>query len=148
MREISHIYGLSAHFVIRLPIFVTSGLRVRLPPAQKKRYPKGTFFLKLSSNDQPRQEPGRYFGATVVPSPEAPQRQPNSVWLAPVTNADGVVAFDSGSSVTTDVFTTVAMPCTVAFTTPLGSVWSWFTYFVCCDAVRISQPQPSDPGAV
>ena len=40
------------------------------------------------------------------------------------------------------------MPWTVAFTTPLRSVWTALTYFVCCDAVRISQPQPSTAGAV
>src|SRR5260221_3350895 len=59
-----------------------------------------------------------------------------------------VVAFDSGTSVTTLVSTTVPMPCTVAFTWPLASVWTALTYFVICEAVRISQPQPSGAGAV
>jgi len=42
-----------------------------------------------------------------VPSPALPQRQPYSVWLEPAVNVDAVVAFDSGSSETTEVFTTV-----------------------------------------
>src|SRR5919197_3770635 len=115
-----------------LLILVMPQHRPRPRATQKKGTPKGTFFLKLSSTNYPRQEPGRYFGLTVVPSVDDPQRQPYSVWLEPVTNVAPVVAFDSGSSVTTDVFTTVAMPCTVAFTTPFWSVWTALTYLVCC----------------
>src|SRR5712664_4232779 len=70
------------------------------------------------------------------------------VWLAPGDIVTGVVAFDSGTSVTTDVSTTLDMPCTVAFTAPSMEVWTAVTYFVCCEAVRISQPQPSATGGV
>src|SRR5438034_5384166 len=51
-------------------------------------------------------------------------------------------------SETTEVFTTVEMPWMVASTMPLTSVCTPATYFVCCEAVRISQPQPSADGAV
>ena len=77
-----------------------------------------------------------------------PQRQPYSVWLEPAVNVDVVVAFDSGISETTEVFTTVEMPCTVAKTPPLTSVCTPATYLVCCEVVVISQPQPSAAGAV
>src|SRR5207244_5181282 len=55
---------------------------------------------------------------------------------------------DSGTSVTNLVSTTVPMPCTVAFTPPLRSVVTALTYFVICEAVRISQPQPLTVGGV
>jgi hypothetical protein len=42
---------------------------------EKKRYPEGYLFPQ-SGCGQPRQEPGRYFEGTFVPSTVAPQRQP------------------------------------------------------------------------
>ena len=84
----------------------------------------------------------------MVPSVDSPQRHPKSVLLWPADIVAAAAAVDSGTSVTTDVFTTLDMPCTVAFTTPLTSVWTALTYFVCCEAVRISQPQPSAIGGV
>src|SRR5258706_15165547 len=79
---------------------------------------------------------------TLFRSAANPQRQPYSVWLWPAVITDGAVAVDSGISVTTDVFTTVETPCTVASTPPLTAVVTPLTYFVICEAVRISQPQP------
>jgi hypothetical protein len=51
--------------------------RVRIEAAQdkKKGTPKGYLFSQRTC-DQPRQEPGRYFVLTVVPSLAEPQRQP------------------------------------------------------------------------
>src|SRR5204863_7035593 len=56
--------------------------------------------------------------------------------------------FRSGISVTIELFTTVAMFCTVANTPPVRLVWTPRTYYVSYEAVRISQPQPSATGAV
>src|SRR5438105_9611490 len=110
----------------------------------KKRYPGGYLSLKLSRTYQPRQEPGRNFGGTVVPVP--PQVQPNRAELLPAVNVAAVAAADSGVRVTNLLSTDVLMLCTVAMTTPLPSVVIAFTYFVPVPAL-ISQPQPLMPGA-
>src|SRR5258708_25325691 len=84
----------------------------------------------------------------MAPSAVAPQCQPSRLWTVPVSIWDVVLASASGTSETIDVFTTLAMFCTVASTPPLALVWTPATYFVCCETVRISQPQPLTPGAV
>ena len=85
---------------------------------------------------------------TVVPSVDDPQRHPYRVWLCEDDIVAVVVAFDNGTSVTNLVSTTVPMPWTVAFTRPLASVCTPLTYFVCCETVRTSHPQPLAAGGV
>ena len=83
---------------------------------------------------------------TVVPEP--PHFQPHRLWLAPVVNVAIVVESCIGSSVTSELFTTLEMFCTVAVTSPFTPVLTPATYFVCCDGLVISQPQPFCRGAV
>src|SRR5207244_10693029 len=76
-----------------------------------------------------------------------PHRATSRLWLT-VVLAAFTVALHSGTSVTTDVFTTVAMHCTVA-NPPLHSFPTRRSSdLVCCEAVRISHPQLSAPGKV
>src|SRR5690349_18716002 len=112
----------------------------------KKRYPEGYLFSRLSCY-QPRQEPGRYFPRTVVPSPVLPQRQPKSVWLPTSAWVAGVVAFVRGTSVSTPALQPdpqmLLMPCVVTMTLPFTSVLMVFTYFEAPVVVVVtSQPQP------
>src|SRR5689334_10083034 len=82
---------------------------------------KKKFFSKRSC-DQPRQEPGRYFGLVVVPSAEAPQRQPNRPDPELVPHNAPPALVESGVSDTTVLFTAAAIPWTVAVTRPLSSL--------------------------
>src|SRR6266567_2121845 len=109
----------------------------------KKRYPEGYLFPQTGCG-QPRQEPGRYFEGTFVPSTVAPQRQPYSVTVPALVPMAAVPAADSGSSVTTFPSRVPPKPCVVTVTRPFALVLMVFTYFVPPVAVDvISQPHPS-----
>src|SRR6266567_3765655 len=109
----------------------------------KKRYPEGYLFPQTGCG-QPRQEPGRYFEGTFVPSTVAPQRQPYSVTVPALVPIAAVPAADSGSSVTT--FPSIAVllkPRVVTETRPSWLVVMVDTYFVPPVPVDvISQPHP------
>src|SRR6266704_4777724 len=110
---------------------------------QKKRYPEGYLFPQTGCG-QPRQEPGRYFEGTFVPSTVALQRQPYSVTVPALVPMAAVPAADSGSSVTTFPSRVPPTPCVVTVTRPFALVLMVFTYFVPPVAVDvISQPHPS-----
>ena len=122
--------------------------------ARKKKNAPGGAFSQLapeSSNQIPRQEPGRNFEGTVVTN----VLPPTSV-VFPQTHANrgnGVAAVVSictlpvatGIKVTTLPSMAVSpMPWTVAFTAPRASVSTFATYFDV--AVELSQPQAPAAG--
>src|SRR5690242_5443734 len=135
---------------LQLPTMVTAASDLSAL-AQKKGTSEEVPFVTARSAYEPRQEPGRYFWARVVPSVEEPQRHPYRPlpmsFVEPCATAGRIVpaALKSGRSVTCAPSTVVLIPVTVAVTTPFASVAKPCTYF---DAMPLSQPQLFAPGAV
>jgi hypothetical protein len=99
-----------------------------LSPTARRGHAEGRLFSRVFPN-QPRQEPGRYFVLTDVPSLDEPQRQPKRPEPEFTAHVAGVVALDRGESVTRNVATDDEMFWIVAVTIPFEPLDTPATYF-------------------